>query len=187
MAIMDERFKEVRHRNMWGQWVFRFEGANLCGLSYESDKAGNLQAIPSEVKACAGAKAMPDTSLSRKTAAAYKKAAAELSAYLTGKLRTFTIPISIIGTEFQVEVWEKVREIPYGETRTFRQIAEAVGHPGAERAVGNALHANPLQIIIPCHRVISSNGGLSGYALGTDIKRRLLCMEGAIQNELELE
>lgn len=186
MAIMDKRFTEVHHRNMWGQWVFRFEGANLCGLSYESDKAKS-RAIPSEVKACAGAGAMPDARLNRKTAAAYKKAAAELNAFLSGKLREFTIPISIIGTEFQVMVWEKVREIPYGETRTFRQIAEAVGHPGAERAVGNALHANPLQIIIPCHRVISSKGRLSGYVLGTDFKRRLLCMEGAIQDELALE
>lgn len=187
MAVMDERFTEVHHRNMWGEWVFRFEGANLCGLCYISDKSGKSRAIPSEVKACASAGAMPDERLNRKIAAAYKKAAAELNAFLSGKLRTFTIPITIIGTEFQVLVWEKVREIPYGETRTFRQIAVDVGHPGAERAVGNALHANPLQIIIPCHRVISSNGGLSGYVLGMDFKRRLLCMEGAIQDELELE
>jgi methylated-DNA-[protein]-cysteine S-methyltransferase len=111
----------------------------------------------------------------------------ELNLYLAGKLQEFSVPIQIPGTEFQVQVFEAVRNIPYGKTWTCKQVAEAIGHPKAERAVGNALHNNPLQVIIPCHRVVTSRGKIGGYTLGTDLKRRLLCMEGAIQNELDLE
>ena len=162
MDFTDSRFTVVHHRNVWGEWVFTFEGAKLCGLRFN---------------------ATPDED----GAQVYSKAVRELNSFLAGKLKEFSVPIKMHGTDFQTLVWEKVREIPYGETRTYKQVADSIGHPGAERAVGNALHQNPMLIIIPCHRVINSRGKLSGYALGTDIKRRLLCMEGAIQNELELE
>ena len=95
--------------------------------------------------------------------------------------------MKIYGTEFQTKVLEATRAIPYGETRTYKEIAQSIGHPHAERSVGNALHSNPLQVVIPCHRVVSSGKGIGGYALGTDLKRKLLCMENAIQNELDLE
>lgn len=188
MAFLNEKITAVHHRNVWGEWIFMFEGGKLCGLKYVKSKSSSAsKVVPSDVAACASTKAMPEESLSRKTASAYKKAAAELNAYLNGKLKEFTIPISIIGTDFQVQVWSEICKIPYGETRTYKQISEAVGHPHAERAVGNALHANPLQIIVPCHRVINTRGNLSGYALGLDLKRRLLVMEGAIPKELTLE
>ena len=123
----------------------------------------------------------------RATAKAYNNVVKELNQYLAGKITEFTVPIAIHGTEFQVSVLEATRKIPYGKTWTYKQVAEAIGRPNAERAVGNTLHNNPLQVIIPCHRVVTSKGKIGGYALGTDLKRRLLCMEGAIQNELELE
>lgn len=186
MAAQSENFITVHHRNVWGEWIFSFNGSKLCGLKYIKSK-NDSKVTPSGVAACASTKAMPETSLNRKTALAYKKASTELNAYLCGKLQDFSVPISILGTDFQVQVWEEIRKIPYGETRTYKQIAEAIGHPHAERAVGNALHVNPLQLIIPCHRIVSSRGDLSGFALGLDLKRRLLVMEGAIPREFSLE
>lgn len=191
MAASKENITVVHHRNVWGEWVFEFEAGKLCALYFvkeASNAAGHKKNLTaSDVKACAETTAMPDSTLDRKTANAYKKAAAELNAYLGGKLREFTIPIKIKGTAFQAKVWEETRKIPYGETRTYKQIAEAVKSPKATRAVGGALHANPLQIVVPCHRVVGKKGDLVGYALGTGLKRRLLCMEGAMQNEFDLE
>ena len=174
----------IRHRNMWGQWSFSFEGNLLCGLRFSgADEA----IVPSSVKACAYATPDNDVPLPRSTAKAYNNVVKELNLYLAGKLQKFTIPIKLSGTKFQMSVLEATMDIPYGKTWTYKQVAEIIGHPKAERAVGNALHTNPLQVIIPCHRVVTSRGKIGGYALGTDLKRRLLCMEGAIQNELELE
>ena len=188
MDFSDSRFTVVHHRNVWGEWTFTFEGAKLCGLKFNpvADNSGD-KVRPSSVQACAYAEPESEARVRGRTAQTYTKAVCELNDYLAGKSKQFSVPIKIHGTEFQTLVWEKVRDIPYGETRTYKQVADSIGHPGAERSVGNALHQNPMQIIIPCHRVINSKGKLSGYALGTDIKRRLLCMEGAIQNELELE
>lgn len=181
--------KEILHRNAWGQWTFFLCGENLCGLKFKSagNSLANNKIAPSSLQACAYASPDTGAQLRGKAAQTYKKAVAQLSEYLAGKRKEFDLPYEIYGTDFQTAVWTAVREIPYGETRSYKQIADSIGHAGAERAVGNALHQNPLQVIIPCHRVISNRGKLSGYALGTDIKRRLLCMEGAIQNELELE
>ena len=185
MDFSDSRFTVVHHRNVWGEWTFIFEGTKLCGLTFYGESG--KKTLASSVKACAYAGTESEAKVRGRTAQVYSKAVRELNSFLAGKLKEFSVPIKMHGTDFQTLVWEKVREIPYGETRTYKQVADSIGHPGAERAVGNALHVNPMQIIIPCHRVINSRGKLSGYALGTDIKRRLLCMEGAIQNELELE
>jgi methylated-DNA-[protein]-cysteine S-methyltransferase len=81
------------------------------------------------------------------------------------------------GTEFEKKVWQTLREIPYGETRTYKWLAERIGKPHACRAVGNALGKNPIPIIFPCHRVIETDGSIGGYSLGTDMKRRLLEIE----------
>jgi len=175
----------VTHRNMWGQWSFSFIGKFLCGLQFTSAEDATI--LPSTVKACTYATDEQDISLPQASAKTYRKAVRELNLYLAGKLQEFSVPLQILGTEFQVQVFEAVRSIPYGKTWTYKQVAEAIGHPKAERAVGNALHSNPLQVIIPCHRVVTSKGKIGGYALGSDLKRRLLCMEGAIQNELDLE
>lgn len=107
------------------------------------------------------------------------RAAAELEEYFAGARRQFTVPLSPSGTDFQLAVWRALRAIPYGQTRTYGEIAAAVGRPRAARAVGMANHDNPLLILTPCHRVIGSNGKLTGFACGLEVKRRLLALEGA--------
>lgn len=106
-----------------------------------------------------------------------KETEKQLREYLDGKRKKFDIPFNPKGTKFMKEVWKALLEIPYGETRTYQQIAEKVGKPKAARAVGMANHRNPIPIMIPCHRVIGSNGKLVGYALGMDIKSFLLNWE----------
>jgi methylated-DNA-[protein]-cysteine S-methyltransferase len=102
----------------------------------------------------------------------------ELSEYFDGKRMEFTCrTMFTLGTEFEQKVWETLREVPYGETRTYRWLSERVGKPRAFRAVGRALGKNPIPIIVPCHRIIESDGTLGGYSSGTDIKRRLLEIE----------
>lgn len=106
------------------------------------------------------------------------QAAEELNEYFAGKRQAFTVPLSPHGTRFQLAVWEALRAIPYGETRTYGEIAGAVGRPKAARAVGMANHDNPLLIFTPCHRVVGKNGALTGFACGLEVKRRLLELEG---------
>ena len=101
----------------------------------------------------------------------------QLKEYFEGKRFDFEIPLNPIGTEFMQSVWKALEQIPYGETRTYKEIAEAVGNPKASRAVGMANHRNPIPIIIPCHRVIGSNNKLVGYGLGLDMKQYLLELE----------
>jgi methylated-DNA-[protein]-cysteine S-methyltransferase len=102
----------------------------------------------------------------------------ELRDYFKSGRDDFTQKIAFgKGTDFEKKVWLALREIPYGETRTYKWLAEKIGNPGAFRAVGQALGRNPLPIILPCHRVIESDGSLGGYSAGADIKRRLLDME----------
>lgn len=103
-----------------------------------------------------------------------KEVQKQLEEYFTGKRRTFDLPLNPKGTKFMKEVWTALQEIAYGETKTYGEIAEKVGNPKAARAVGMANHKNPIPIIIPCHRVIGSNGKLVGYALGMDKKQYLL-------------
>lgn len=105
------------------------------------------------------------------------KAERELLAYFRGECRAFTVPLKPEGTAFQRRCWEALCRIPYGETRTYQQQAEAIGNPRACRAVGMANHLNPLPIFIPCHRVIGKNGKLTGYAGGTAVKELLLHLE----------
>jgi len=97
--------------------------------------------------------------------------------YFEGKLRRFDIPFVLTGTDFEKRVWLTLNEIPYGQTRTYKWLAERLGSPRGVRAVGQALSRNPLPIILPCHRVIQSDGGLGGYSSGVRIKRRLLELE----------
>jgi len=102
----------------------------------------------------------------------------ELKAYFAGTLRMFTVGLDVEGTKFQNAVWEALRKVPYGTVVTYGMLAEMAGKPGAARAVGGAVGANPVPIIIPCHRVVASDGGIGGYSSGTDIKSRLLEIEG---------
>jgi len=106
-----------------------------------------------------------------------KDAAMQLNEYLFGERMVFDVPLAPIGTEFQKKVWTALCEIPYGETRSYKQIAQAINNPLACRGVGGANNKNPIMFMIPCHRVIGANGSLVGYAEGLDLKQRLLNME----------
>lgn len=100
--------------------------------------------------------------------------------YLSGQRREFDFPYSLHGTPFQEKVWQALRAIPYGETRTYGQIAAAVGSPKACRAVGMANHQNPILLAVPCHRVIGASGKLVGYGAGLDMKEALLALEKSV-------
>jgi methylated-DNA-[protein]-cysteine S-methyltransferase len=106
-----------------------------------------------------------------------QKTAAQIEEYLTGKRKRFTLPLVLHGTEFQLAVWRALQDIPYGETRSYKEIAAAIGRPKAVRAVGMANNRNPVSIIVPCHRVIGHDGSLTGYGGGLPLKQRLLELE----------
>jgi len=106
-----------------------------------------------------------------------ERAIAELRAYLAGQLRTFSVPLDVHGTEFQRAVWAAVARIPYGETRSYADVAKDVERANAYRAVGAANGANPLPLFVPCHRVIGKDGSLTGYGGGLPLKAWLLNME----------
>jgi O-6-methylguanine DNA methyltransferase len=104
----------------------------------------------------------------------------ELSGYFEGQVRDFGVPLDMHGTPFQLRVWNEVYRVGYAQMRSYREIAQAVGQPAAVRAVGAANGANPIPIIVPCHRIIGSDGKLVGYGGGLDMKRRLLELEGVM-------
>jgi O-6-methylguanine DNA methyltransferase len=104
----------------------------------------------------------------------------QLASYFDGHLRQFTVPLDLRGTPFQKRVWSEVETVGYGEVRSYAQVAGAIGTPKAVRAVGAANGANPVPIIVPCHRIIGSNGHLVGYGGGLDMKRQLLELEGVL-------
>jgi O-6-methylguanine DNA methyltransferase len=108
----------------------------------------------------------------------------ELEEYFSGERREFCFPLDLRGTDFQLACWRALLTIPYGETRTYADIARAVGKPNAFRAVGMANNRNPIAIVVPCHRVIASDGTLCGYGGGLDVKRKLLELEGALTRPL---
>ncbi len=105
------------------------------------------------------------------------EAAVQLREYFAGERRTFSLPLDVAGTAFQRRVWDALRTIPFGETRSYGQIAAQIGQPNAVRAVGAANGRNPVSIITPCHRVIGATGHLTGFAGGLDVKARLLAFE----------
>jgi len=108
----------------------------------------------------------------------------ELEEYFAGKRRKFTFRLDLRGTDFQLACWRALLAIPYGETRSYADIARVVGKPNAFRAVGMANNRNPIAIVVPCHRVIASDGSLCGYGGGLDVKRKLLELEGALSGTL---
>jgi len=118
-----------------------------------------------------------DEKVGGKPSALSGKADTQLREYFAGTRKNFDLPLETEGTEFQKKVWAALLEIPYGETRSYKQIAERAGSPKGFRAVGGANHNNPITIIIPCHRVIAADGGLGGYGGGLDKKTLLLELE----------
>lgn len=103
----------------------------------------------------------------------------ELNEYFDGKRREFSLPLDLRGTAFQLACWHSLLKIPYGETRSYADIARGIGHPHAYRAVGMSNNRNPIAIVVPCHRVIASTGALCGYGGGLDVKSKLLALEQA--------
>lgn len=118
-----------------------------------------------------------DEKVGGKPSALSGRADSQLREYFAGTRKTFELPLEAAGTEFQKKVWAALSEIPYGETRSYKDIAERIGSHKGFRAVGGANHRNPITIIIPCHRVIAADGGLGGYGGGLDTKNLLLELE----------
>jgi methylated-DNA-[protein]-cysteine S-methyltransferase len=115
--------------------------------------------------------------------APFEEVVRQLQAYFRGKLKEFDLPLAMEGTEFQLRVWNELRTIPYGETISYAQLAGRIGNPKAVRAVGLANGSNPIPIIVPCHRVIGSDGSLTGFGGGLSTKKKLLDLEN---NQLSL-
>ena len=101
----------------------------------------------------------------------------QLAAYFAGELKAFDLPLQLRGTDFQQKVWQRLLKIPYGETRSYEQIAKEIGRPGAARAVGQANNRNPVSIVVPCHRVVGASGSMTGYGGGLPRKEALLELE----------
>ncbi|MGW1744393.1 methylated-DNA--[protein]-cysteine S-methyltransferase [Streptomyces sp. NPDC002092] len=119
----------------------------------------------------------PEESFGARDETLFAEAEEQLEAYFAGDLKEFTLELRLHGTPFQRTVWDQLRQIPYGETRSYGELAAALGNPSASRAVGLANGKNPIGIIVPCHRVVGANGSLTGYGGGLDRKQRLLDLE----------
>lgn len=124
----------------------------------------------------------PEETFGEPDAGPFGEVATQLEAYFAGRLHTFDLPLAPVGTAFQERVWAELRAIPYGETRSYGQLADRLGAPGASRAVGLANGRNPIGIIIPCHRVVGAGGGLTGYGGGLPRKRFLLDLEQGVRH-----
>jgi len=120
---------------------------------------------------------VPESAWGERVDDALPDATLQLGEYFAGKRQAFDLPLAPSGTEFQRRVWAALAEIPYGETRSYGQIATAIGRPGASRAVGMANGRNPVSIVVPCHRVVGASGSLTGYAGGPERKQFLLDLE----------
>lgn len=141
---------------------------------------GTATATTGTMQACPGAETRKKEIPAQEVQTAQEvlaQAAREIGEYFEGERRVFTVPTAAAGTPFQQAVWNALKKIPYGETRSYGEIARQIGHPRASRAVGQANNRNPLPIVVPCHRVIGASGALTGYAGGLDIKVRLLELE----------
>ena len=152
----------------------------LVALEFEARLAGQqtIRPNPRDLRAESRKLRFEET---RAAMAPYRQ---QLEEYFAGSRRDFTFPLDMRGTEFQLACWRALLAIPYGETRTYADIARAVGRPQGFRAVGMANNRNPIAIVVPCHRVIASDGTLCGYGGGLEIKRQLLQLEGALSGTL---
>ncbi|MFD4501584.1 methylated-DNA--[protein]-cysteine S-methyltransferase [Streptomyces sp. NPDC058457] len=144
----------------YGRLTLVAEDGTLCGLYMEDQRHRP-----------------PEETFGARDDDLFTEAEDQLSAYFAGELKEFTLEMRLNGTSFQRGVWEQLRLIPYGETRSYGELAEALGNPQASRAVGLANGKNPIGIIVPCHRVIGANGSLTGYGGGLPRKQRLLDFE----------
>jgi len=149
----------------WEGWEFRVLSSEH-GLRFLDLHPTNFEALEQKLHA----RILPDDEQN-------KQVLDEVHAYLRGDLCKFSIPIDLRGTEFQKDVWNAIAAIPYGETISYGELAERIDRPTATRAVGQATGANPVPIVIPCHRVVGSHGNLTGFGGGLPLKERLLGLE----------
>lgn len=151
-------------------------------LSYTSFKSpiGEIFLSSSDKGLSSLSWATPKNALRNDKHAHLNQAVVELKEYFSGLRSEFSLALSPKGTQFQLEVWEELMKIPFGQTISYKELAKVLNRPGAQRAVGSANGKNPLPIIIPCHRVIASNGELGGYSAGLKIKQELLALEGRL-------
>jgi O-6-methylguanine DNA methyltransferase len=152
-----------------GQFGAVLSPTGLCRLTFPADPFSLCEAWAQ--RWLGGARRAPDT---RRLA----DLSGQLTAYLDGSLTEFSVPLDLRGTPFQRRVWQALLTIPHGQTRSYAALAAAIGLPGAVRAVGTANGANPVPVIVPCHRVIGSDGTLTGYGGGLPLKQYLLQLEG---------
>lgn len=156
-----------------GQWKFTIAATNL-GLCYIGSQNANTDELFEWSK-----KKLPAYELIENTDA-LKKYIVEIIDYLQGAREVFSLPVDLHGTAFQQSVWEALKEVPYGQTVSYTHIANEIGKPGSVRAVGTAIGANPVLMVIPCHRIIAKSGKLSGYRGGLEMKEQLLELEQSV-------
>ncbi len=154
----------------WEGWVFRVLSSAI-GIRLLDLNPTPFEALEEKLQA----RIVPDDQQN-------EHVLSEIHAYLRGELREFTISVDLRGTEFQRDVWNAIARITYGQTTTYGELADSIQRPKATRAVGQATGANPVPIVIPCHRVIGSSGGLTGFGGGLPLKERLLGLERGTLN-----
>jgi len=149
----------------WEGWTFRVL-SSLTGLRWLELRPTTFDALAKRLHA----RVLPDDQPN-------EAVLGQLHEYLRGKRRAFDLPLDLRGTPFQLAVWKAIADLPYGSTKTYGEVASHIGRPRASRAVGQAVGANPIPIIIPCHRIIGASGGLTGFGGGLPLKERLLALE----------
>ena len=149
-------------------YFYAYEGVGKLGIGAESEKITDLYFERSSISR---------TDISLEETPLHREASRQLEEYLSGRRKIFDLPLAPKGTDFQMRCWEALLQVPYGETRSYGDIARSVGSPRGFRAVGMANNRNPIAIIIPCHRIIGSDGKLVGFGGGLDVKAFLLDME----------
>ena len=164
-----KRINIQRHQIDIGELLIGSFGDRLCLLWFGTNEVG--RAVEDRISK------KLDAEFVERNDEVLEKTRKQVNEYLSGNRKEFDIPLLMIGTDFQKRVWKALLRVPYGATSTYGQIAEEIGSSRAVRAVGGAAGANPISIIIPCHRVIGSNGGLVGYGGGLSLKKWLLSLE----------
>jgi len=164
-----KRIEIQRHRTGIGELTLGSFGGRLCLLSVGS---GDLSLVADDkLRKVLGAVFVEEDG------PVLEQTREQIDEYLAGRRKRFDVPLLMIGSEFQKSVWNALMQVPYGTTATYLQIARATGNEKAVRAVGNACKANPIGIVVPCHRIIGSDGSLVGYGGGLPLKERLLNLE----------
>jgi len=153
--------------------------------SYYSSPIGNLEIVCKNDELVA-LKIVNQSGMAQKENDFIRKIKCQLEEYFSGKRQKFDIKTEPQGTEFQKRVWAELQKIPYGKTKSYAEIAQDIGNANAQRAVGSACNKNPVMIVIPCHRVVSKNGELGGFAYGVSVKQKLLGIEHCADDGLPL-